>query len=608
MLFEPEFRRDWPDDKRLVQPAELEAHARELAETPTLFLDYETEGGLPFVLGTFTPERGARVMDWRLVGHEQANRVVRELEKRKGVTAAFNIAYEAKVCRKMGFKLGGRWADPMKMAFATNELRPAHKDHGPFTQKALTYHELGKEPVFAAAVHQWLLNNYGGFDRGWDKIPASLMTLYSIEDITCGYELYEKLNKQVISYGQEELVYHDARCSDVVERAHERGMAFDVERATALSNEYSALYKARLERVFASLGRQFDVHSNQKLFGLLYGEWRLPMHADIEKQGKVDDDVLSWLLTTNEVMHDARKADVISGVQELREYHKMNDTYLRPWIYEWQKDGIIYPNMFMEGARTRRFSANSPNLQNVPARTDLGAALRSAFIARPGYTMYSMDESQAEYRAFADYSGNRKLIEGYKANRGMDIHQMVADMLGIPRKPAKNTNFGVLYGMGQDKMARSLGLTKDKARQHLERYYQMVTGIKEYRAKLSAQVAMHGYVKDRFGGRRHLTSKDAHKALNSTCQMTVADLLRRAMSIADPIITDAGGCILLQVHDELLFELPGTNTEEHLPTLRRVKAEAMESTQHLFETPFVSDCEAWDPNWQHAKTVHLEAA
>lgn len=608
MLFEPEFVPDWPlDDERLVRNSdEVQEFVRWAREAPELFIDFETTGtkwktDRPFLVGATDGQR-VRIWDFRLTELDHVAPLKASLGARTGLTVATHIAFEASMCRAMGFKLGGEYADPQKMAYATNELRQPYKDHGPLTQKALVKYELGKEPVFAAAVHSWLMSNFGTTDRGWDRVPGKLIFHYNIEDITQGYELFCKLRKQVESYGQTSLVRWDAACSDVVQRAEERGIAFDKVRAKELADQYSEDYKRAQTATFEALGRAFDVASNQKLYGLLYGEWGLPMHTDLEKEGKVDDTVLKWMLTLPQVKGTKRE-QVIQGIHDMRELGKMKDTYLLPWLYEWCDGDVIRPNMYMEGAKTRRFSCNDPNLQNVPTRTEIGAHLRSCFVSRQGFTTYSMDESQAEYRAFAHYSGNQKLIEGYRNQRDFDIHQTVADMLGIPRKPGKNTNFGVLYGMGRDKMARNLQMTKEQARAHLERYYKTITGIKEFRAKLAHEVKLHGYVRDVFGGRRHLDVKGVHKALNSLCQMTVANLMRRAMTLADPLITEAGGSILLQVHDELIFELPGTY-EDHWRVLMDVKHTAMENVPG-FRVPFVSDCEQWDPNWQHGKTIEL---
>lgn len=604
LLFEPEFKKDWPDDPRFAGAKDGDRVERLTAESKRLFYDFESNGksGKVFMAGMMTDD-GPLIIDFRRDANlERA--FYDGIKRRTGRASAFNHSFEQSKLREVGVELTCPLGDPMLGAYAVNEVREDYKEFGALTQKALVKYELGKEAKFGQAVQDWLRLNYGEVgERGWDKIPASLMFYYNLEDITLGAELDTKIYSQVSANRQEELVETDCYVADIVQRARERGMRFDCDVARQLIEECSVEFKATVEEMYSLMGRSFDFASPQKLFGLLYGEWRFPMHSDIEKEGKVDADVLKWLCSLPNI--DPRRKRIMELVLHARELTKMKETYLMPWLYEWQQNGLLHPNMMLCTARTRRFTSNSPNLQNVPTRTELGAKLRRAFIPREGHCMVSMDESQAEYRFFAHLSGDKMLCDGYMNSRDFDIHQQVSDMLGIPRKKGKNTNFGILYGMGKDKLARSLLMDKAEAEAHLGRYYNLVPGLRRLREDLGASVKLRGYVQDAFGGRRHLKAQESYKALNTMCQMSVGDMMRRAMRRADPILRKAGGQILLQVHDELIMELPGT-FEDNKAVLKQVKEEAMEDfSGYGFRVPFVSSVELWSPSWKDAVEVSV---
>lgn len=618
MLFMPEFKADFNTaDKRLVKPEQLQAAANWLAGTPDLFIDWEAngldprKGHRPFMLGAFAPDKGAKVFDFRFLG-EAGVRAVRDgLNSRKmgQRIRSFNWALEYKFCRSLGIEPGGEPWCAMLAAFAVNELRPEYGEFGPHTQKALTWHELKKEPVFAKTVKAWLQSNTGQTSWGYELVPGSLIVPYNAEDLEMGWELSQCMERQVKANGQEELVAVDSLCAQEVVLIEERGIQFNEARARQLSDQFSREMKHHYQRILNALGRGIDPLSHSHMMGLLYGELGVPLHEDIEKAGKVDDDVMEWALSLPEIQANPRAVEIIDAVREWKELHKLKDTYLMPWTYEWQEGGIIYPHLNMMGARTRRFSAASPNLQNVPARTDRGALIRECLTSRPGFETYCMDESQAEYRAFANYSNEKHLVDGYRTGgRAFDIHELVSKLLGVKRKFGKNINFGILYGMGIAKLARSLLRSKEEAKLLMNQYYQRLPRVKAFRREMDDYVRRFGYVRDAFGGRRHLKPDESYKAVNSICQMTVANLMREAMVRAGPIIRRHGGHMLLQVHDELDFELPG-DRRDHVPALREIREEAMEGAfRRRFTVPLVSDCERWAPDCAHAEKMELEAA
>jgi DNA polymerase-1 len=600
-------------DKRLVQANQLERLKAWIQDAPELFVDYETngvdarKGGKPFSVGLFTPTVGAKVVDFRLLGANGVQAVCDGLKGRGAHqdTVAFNCQFETGMSRALGFELGGKLWDPMMAAFAVNELRPRYGQFGPLSQKALCFHELGKDPVFAKAVREWLMSNTGQERHGYEKVPPELMVQYQCEDVELGWELHTKLKKQVEANYQVELVRTDSELGRVISDLESRGLQLDVERAEVLCKQFQVKRKEATALAYKLLKRPFDIGADQALFGILYGEFGFPMHDDQEKRGKLDKTVLSWM--TGLPQCTPVQKQFVEAVLEVRELDKLIDTYLLPWIYQWSDKGILYPNLNMMGAKTRRFSAEDPNLQNVPIRTAYGKQVRDLIITRAGWSTYSLDESQAEYRAFAHYSKDPTIIAGYKSGRNFDIHQRVSEMLSVGRKVGKNLNFGLLYGMGKDKLARELGVSlkrnvsKQEAEALLNEYYQKVPGVKSLKRNLELEIRRFGYVKDVFGGRKHLNHDEAYKALNNLCQMTVANLLRAAMVRAYPIIKRHGGNLLLQIHDEIVPEFPGDGG--HHDILEEVRTVAMEDYGSKFCIPIVSDVERWSPSWAESKNA-----
>lgn len=615
-------------DKRLVQAADLPKLVNWVRDSPELMLDWETtgvkvrQGYRAFMAGFYAPDLGARIVDFRHLP-EAGVAAVRDglLARGQRTTVAFNSGFEHSHAQALGIKMGPMWCS-LSAAYATNELRKDYGEFGKLTQKALVHHELGVVPKYAIALDTWIHANVGRSDKGgpsyYNLAPPTLMVPYCCEDLETGWQLHKKLEKQVIANGQEELVRTDSALGPIIEEMQQRGMRLNVPRAMELVGIFSAELKKSVKIMFEALGHAFDYESHQKVFGILYGELHLPMHKDQEKAGSVDDDVIAWMLTLPQVKESPRLTAFLTALDDAREFVKLKNTYLLPWIYEWMKDGILYPNLNLTVARTRRFTADNPNLQNIPVRTKWARELRKLFISRDDFTTYSMDESQAEYRAFAHYSQDPGLLAAYRSSRKADLHKEVSDWLEVDRDTVgKHLNFGMVYGLGEDKLSRKLLRPVNETKAILAKYHKRFTGIASLKAELKIQVARYGYVRDVFGGRRHMTPDEAYKGINSICQMTVANMIRRSMVRADPLIKAAGGHLLMQVHDELVVELPGTQREapehlnephthivrkDHLATLKHIREEAMEDFPE-FSVPIISSCDRWAPNWYDTESV-----
>jgi len=590
----------WIDDKRLVRPHHLEALSKWVAGSPVLVLDYEADGletrrgARSFMAGFFAPDKGARVVDFRLTGENGLRAVADGLRARTGLTIGHNLTNELSHSWALGFDIGGQLWDNLDAAFALDERMESHG------QKALVEALLKRGTPYADALHTWMDLNLGTHQRGHELNPMELEVPYNIEDVTDAYDLYKHFRPMVEKAGMLQLVLTDSELNRAVADMQETGLQYDGDRAEQLIQQIGAEKGAHYKSITSTIGRPVDLSSHTALFGILFGEYGLPMHKDLEKEGSLDDDVLKWLSSLK-----GPYTPLIESVREWRECDTLLSTFLLPWSYEHQVDGVLFGNLNKCIAGTRRFTASKPNLQNIPYRSDWAKLIREVFVCETDWVNYSFDYSQVEYRMFAHYSGEPRLIQGYLNNPLFDIHAEVGLMLNLLRDLAKHINFGILYGMGLDKLARKLLTTKEKAKAILDAYHAKIPSAKALKRKLEDLIRRSGIVRDALGGCRHLTLDEAYKALNTLCQMSGADIMRRALVNVYPLVKAAGGHMTVTIHDEAQFKLPGRR-EDHLPVLREVKR-VMEHNPE-FKVPMLASAEYYDTDWAHLQELNLEAA
>lgn len=600
---------EWVDDPRMVKANQIESWARWVQHSPELVLDYESDGldtrrgASSFMVGCFAPDKGAKVLDLRLAPNA-LEPFRRALKARTGVTIGHNLKHELSHSWQLGTDIGGTLWDNQAASFALDERRKSH------AQDSLVHELLKRGTPQAAALAAYMEATFGTAKRGHHENPNALEVPYNAEDVTDAWDLYRYLRPQAERIGLVELITTDSELCRPVSEMEMTGVPLDLPATRALADELSEVRAQAAKLITRTLGRSVNIASHTDLFGLLYGEWQLPMHADLEKVGKLDDDVLAWMLT---LPLTSNQATVIEAIRDWREADKLVDTFLLPWLYEHSIDGVLYPNLNLCVADTRRFTADNPNLQNVPSRGTLGKRIRKLFIQLMNWTSYSADYSQVEYRIFADAAGEPRLVKGYREVAGFDIHAEVAEMLRavieITRDDAKHTNFGILYGMGIDKLARKLRCSRDRAKAILDAYMAKIPSAKGLKRELDKQVRARGYVETKLRGRRHMTSDESYKALNTYCQMSSADVLRRALVRAYRNVRSVGAhgtnvpCkFQLQVHDELLFRLEGP-PEEHGPTLKTIVT-AME-TNPEFKLPLRVEMERFEPSWGQKALVSV---
>jgi len=386
------------------------------------------------------------------------------------------------------------------------------------------------------------------------------------------------------------------------------GIGIDPEALTALSAGFEEELTRLTERIYALAGTEFNLNSPKQLSEILFEKLRLPMPRKYGR-GKVAS-------TAAEVLEElAGLHELPARVLEYRELAKLKSTYIDvlPGMIH-PRTGRLHTSFNQAGTATGRLSSSEPNLQNIPIRTELGNKIRAAFVAAPGCLLLSADYSQIELRVLAHMSEDPVLVEAFQ--RGEDIHARTAqEVLGVPplmqtgehRRIAKMINFGIMYGLTAFGLGTRLGIAPEEAQKLIDAYFRRYAGVKAFRERLLAEVRQSGLTRTLFGRLRpipEINSRQANQrnyaertALNSPLQGTAADLMKLAMIAVERRLRQAGlrTRMLLQVHDELLFEVPA----EELAAARELIKAAMEQVYRL-RVPLLVDISV-GPNWRDLK-------
>ena len=388
------------------------------------------------------------------------------------------------------------------------------------------------------------------------------------------------------------------------------GIRIDPERLRLLSQEFGTRMNAIEQEAQAMLGRPFNLGSPQQLGVIFFDEMKLP-GGKRTASGQWATDV--------KVLEDLAEQGVPLArlVLDYRQMSKLKGTYTDNLVeYADQTTQRIHTSFHLAATPTGRLSSNEPNLQNIPIRTAEGRKIRAAFVAKPGHKLISADYSQIELRILAHIGDIPQLKQAFA--RGDDIHAMTAsEMFNVPltdmtseiRRRAKAINFGIIYGISAFGLSNQLGIDRGEAGRYIETYFDRFPGIKDYMDAARDEVRAHGFVMTLFGRRIHIpeiTGKGALKsfaeraAINAPIQGTAADIIRRAM-IRMPAALEKGGFttrMLLQVHDELIFEAPEAEVETVIPLIKDIMSGAALPAID-FSVPLVVEAHAAD-NWDEA--------
>lgn len=417
------------------------------------------------------------------------------------------------------------------------------------------------------------------------EVPLDRATRYAAEDADVTWRLHHLLKPRLADEGGTKVYERvDRPLIPVVAHMERNGIKVDRDRLAHLSTEF-AQEIARVEcEVFGICGQEFTIGSPKQLGDILFDK----MGYKGGKRGKsgqysTDQSVLEGLA--------AQGADVATKVLEWRQLSKLRSTYteaLQAAINP--ATGRVHTSYSLVGAQTGRLSSTEPNLQNIPIRTEIGRQIRDTFVAEPGNVILAADYSQIELRLAAHMADVPALKEAF-AN-GEDIHARTAqEMFGSvdrdTRGRAKTINFAILYGISRWGLGTRLGVPADEAQAMIDRYFERFPGIQRYIVQTLESVREHGYSETLFGrktwfprinSRQQAERQGSERAaINAPIQGTSADIIKRAMARMLPALAKAGlpdVKMLLQVHDELVFELPEGDVAAATPLIRQVMAEA----------------------------------
>jgi DNA polymerase I len=442
----------------------------------------------------------------------------------------------------------------------------------------------------------------------FDYVPLEKALDYAAEDADITAQLHRAMKSRLATEHMT-TVYEtlERPLIPVLEAMERTGICVDAKELKRLSDDF-AVRAADLEvEIHKLAGREFNVGSPKQLGEILFDEMSLPGG----KKGKTGAyatgvDVLEKLA--------AEGHDLPVRVLEWRQLSKLKSTYTDSLIKQVNPDtGRVHTSYGMAGASTGRLSSNDPNLQNIPIRTEEGRKIRCAFVPEKGFRLLSADYSQIELRLLAHVAEIESLKDAF--HEGLDIHAMTASQVfGVPlegmdpmvRRQAKAINFGIIYGISAFGLARQLDISNGEAKDYIDAYFERYPGIKDYMESAKKQAREDGFVRTLFGRKIHIKSINEKNpmrknfgeraAINAPIQGGAADIIKRAM-IRVPGVLDREGLnarMLLQVHDELIFEVPNAETDATIVAVKQV----MESAAEL-DVPLVVDTGIGD-NWDEA--------
>ena len=576
-------------------------------------LSFSIEPGSAWYVPVRTPEGDAH-LDERTV----LNALRPAIEDPSKAKIGHNIKYDMIVLRNTGIEIrginAGAGGDSMIASYLIDSSRSSH------SMDALALGLLGRENISIKD-----LIGSGKNQKRFDEVALDLAAPYAAEDADITLQLHQQMEPQLNAMGLEKL-YREIEIPlvEVLAELEFNGIAVKPDeldnQRERLENEIARLKIEIEDAAIEGANRGFDVDSPKQLSGILFNA------KDAEAPGlgiKPIKKTKTGFSTDAEVLQklvdDASVESPIPGlILEYRQLAKLVNTYLLALKEDINaRTGRIHASFNQTVAATGRLSSSDPNLQNIPIRTDLGREIRRAFVAPKGRVLITADYSQVELRLLAHLSGDKNLTEAFI--NGEDIHAAVAAQIhGVPlsevtreqRNGAKMVNFGIVYGITAFGLARRLGCSNFEADEIIKGYKARFSGISTFLEECIAQAKQHGYVETMLKRRRPIPDIDSNQvnrrnlaermAINSVVQGSAADLIKIAMIDLHRRIKggDAGldnVLMLLQIHDELVFEAPAQGAEE----ARVIIVERMESAMKL-DVPLVVDSGVSE-NWYDAK-------
>ncbi|SHF51698.1 DNA polymerase I [Loktanella atrilutea] len=447
----------------------------------------------------------------------------------------------------------------------------------------------------------------------FDRVPIDDAVRYAAEDADITLRLWEVLKPQLHVKGVT-TVYEtlERPLVPVLAQMEMAGVKVDRDTLSRMSNAFSQKMAGLEDEIYALSGRKFAINSPKQLGELMFDEMNLTM-PDGKKPATGKSGAYS---TGADILEDlATIHDMPRLILDWRQLDKLKSTYtdaLQKHINP--ETGRVHTSYSIAGANTGRLASTDPNLQNIPVRSEEGRRIREAFIAEEGKVLVSLDYSQIELRILAHVAGIAELKQAFR--EGVDIHALTAsEMFNVPleemtpdiRRQAKAINFGVIYGISGFGLARNLRIPRDQAQGFIDRYFERFPGIRAYMDDTIRFAKDHGYVQTLFGRKINTPEINAkgpqagfarRAAINAPIQGTAADVIRRAMIRMPEAIKGQPAKMLLQVHDELLFEVEDGAQNKLIDTARDIMENASDPAVRL-DVKLAVDA-GQGPNWAAA--------
>jgi DNA polymerase I len=512
----------------------------------------------------------------------------------------FNVKFNAVMLAQHGVTLRNH-DDAQLMSYALDAGRNSHG------LDALAESWLGH-----AIISHGELTGSGKGKLTFDQVAIDRATAYSAEDADVILRLWHVLKPRLVAEHMT-AVYEtlERPLIAVLARMERRGISIDRQVLSRLSGDF-AQTAARVEAEIQQIaGEPINVGSPKQIGDIIFGKMGLPGGSKT-KTG-------AWS-TSAQILDELAEQghELPKKILEWRQVSKLKSTYTDALpTYVHPQTHRVHTTYALAATTTGRLSSNEPNLQNIPVRTEDGRKIRRAFIASPGHKLVSADYSQIELRLLAEIADIPVLKQAFRD--GLDIHAMTAsEMFGVPvkdmpgevRRRAKAINFGIIYGISAFGLANQLGIAREEASAYIKKYFERFPGIRAYMDETRDFCRTHGYVETLFGRKCHypdikasnasIRSFNERAAINARLQGTAADIIRRAMTRMEDALAEhkLSAQMLLQVHDELIFEVPDDEVAATLPVVQHTMQDAPFPAV-LLSVPLNVDARAAN-NWDEA--------
>lgn len=567
------------DFKLIESEKDLEKLCAELEKAKEFAFDLETTSVDPFVaeivgISFSTKAKSAYYLP---IGHRMKPKIHPQVplpvavEKLKALFISpqlkigHNLKYDIEVLTNCGVAVKGPFFDTMVAAYLLDPIS------GKYALKHLAKQFLGREMIklFELIGKEAEYENFA-------EVPIDLAADYACSDAEATFGLYQIFKLALEAQNLNQLFFEvEMPLIEVLAEMEKNGVSIDCQLLEKMSKMVEEELKNLKRHIFAIAGETFNLNSPKQLSSILFNKLMLPIIKRTKTGPSTDNEVLAELA--------AQKFEIAEKLINYRELTKLKNTYLDvlPTMIN-PKTSRIHTSFNQTITATGRLSSSNPNLQNIPTR------LRPAFVpAQKNWLILSADYSQIELRILAHLSQDPELIRAFKEDQ--DIHQATACELGIPRAFAKTVNFGIIYGISDFGLAKQLGIKKSTAAQYIEQYFEKHQGVKKFIAQTIQEAKERGYTTTLLGRKRPMPDINSphgglraaaeRMAINTPVQGTAADMIKVAMVKIFRKIKELGlkSKMILQVHDELVFELP----EEEETLLKKIVEEEMSTALPL---------------------------